>query len=365
MNTRNNMKMTSIAAALSLVGCLASGAALAQGASLSPAGGYNPSWYLIPSVNGFDPDSDFGTDHRGPGVGLRLGKYLSPAWDVQFGTTFSRSHPGNMQYRQNMVGADALYMFSRNRFRPFLLMGGGAEFDKVNGPNMHTAHTSPYVNLGIGAQYSFNEQWGMQADVRRTRSFLHGNDFGFDHANTNIATLGVTYSFGKVATAAPAPAPTPIVSTATPPPPQATPVAKPVTPVVTPPPAPRFERYTLSSTELFEFDRSELRMPQPKLDEIADVLNRKPEITSITITGYTDRLGSEKYNMKLSQRRADSVKTYLSDKGVNAGRLSAVAKGESNPVVECSEKNRSALIKCLEPNRRVEVEEFVIERRIP
>lgn len=364
MNTNTCMTMTRTVVALSLMGILSSGAAQAQTNPPPRVVPYNPAWYVIPSINGFDPDTDFGTDHRGPGVGLRLGKYLSPAWDLQFGATFSRSHPGEMRYRQNMFGADALYMFSRNRFRPFILLGGGAEFDKVNSPTLNTAHTSPYVNVGVGAQYSFNEKWGVQADVRHTRAFLHSSDVGFDHAGTNIATLGVTYAFGKTATVAPAPMPIARVDTPAPPPPQP-PAAKEVTPVVTPPPAPRFERYTLSSTELFAFDRSELHMPQPKLDEIADVLNRKPEITSITITGYTDRLGSDKYNMKLSQRRADSVKAYLSDKGVDAGRLSAVARGESNPVVECSDSRRSALIACLEPNRRVEVEEFVIERRVP
>ena len=106
-------------------------------------------------------------------------------------------------------------------------------------------------------------------------------------------------------------------------------------------------------------------MPQPKLDEIADVLSRNTQVNNITITGYTDRLGTDKYNMGLSQRRANTVKNYLSNKGVAAARMTAVGKGETNPVVQCSNKNRIALIKCLEPNRRVEVEQIVIERRVP
>jgi OOP family OmpA-OmpF porin len=51
--------------------------------------------------------------------------------------------------------------------------------------------------------------------------------------------------------------------------------------------------------------------------------------------------------------------------GVAASRLNATGKGESNPVVVCSDKKRADLIKCLEPNRRVDVEQFVFERRVP
>ena len=121
---------------------------------------------------------------------------------------------------------------------------------------------------------------------------------------------------------------------------------------------------SLSATELFTFDSAKLNPNQPKLDDIANLLNANSGVSNVAITGYADRLGSDKYNQKLSERRANSVKDYLISKGVAANRLTAVGKGESNPVVECHDKNRAALIKCLEPNRRVDVEQITVERRV-
>ena len=129
--------------------------------------------------------------------------------------------------------------------------------------------------------------------------------------------------------------------------------------------APRMERITLSARELFAFDEAKLRPPQPRLDEIADLMKRNPEIDKVRITGYTDRIGSASYNAKLAQRRAGAVKAYLVARGVAASRLVAVGKGEADPVVQCSDKKQADLIKCLEPNRRVEVEEITVERRVP
>jgi OmpA-OmpF porin, OOP family len=361
------------ATCLAISACFAPALVFAQsGGSANMSGaGYNPSWYVAPTISLLDPEPRFGADRRGEGLGLRFGTAVSPSWDVQVGVGYLRADEGANRFRQTTLGLDALYMFSRSNLRPFVLAGLGAERTSFSTPASKAAQTSPFVNLGFGAQYSFNDQWGMQADLRRTRSYLRDNNYPFNRADSTALTVGLTYTFEKpvavMARAAPAPAyvaPAPVVAQAPPPPPpRAAPV--PATPTPPPPPAaPRFERYTLSATELFAFDSAVLRMPQAKLDEIADVLNRNADVNNVTITGYTDRLGSEQYNMKLSQRRADTVKTYLTNKGVNASRLTSSGKGESNPVVQCTDKKLATLITCLEPNRRVEVEQFVIERRV-
>ena len=137
---------------------------------------------------------------------------------------------------------------------------------------------------------------------------------------------------------------------------------------IEPPPkvaAARLERTVLSARELFAFDEARLRGPIGKLDEIAATLKREPQIDKVRITGHTDRIGSEEYNLKLSERRAQAVKDYLVSKGVAPRRLVALGRGMADPVVTCNDQDRAELIKCLEPNRRVEVEEIVIERHVP
>ena len=344
-NTMNKAMKLAVAAAL--LGC-ATGA-MAQAMS------YYPSWYVMPSVNLIKPDSIFGTDNRGEGAGLKFGRVLSPTWDMQMGFTYARARGNNTRYQQDTLGVDALYMFSRDRFRPFLLAGIGAEYDKSNDARGETTKTSPYLSAGAGFQYAFTDQLSMQADVRRVHGFLRDSAFNSRSGSNNYLTVGLNYYFDK-------PTPAPMVAAA--PMPVAQPMPAPAPAPRPAPPAPRFEKTTMSATELFGFDRSDIRAPHPKLDEIAAALSANPGINNIVITGYTDRIGTDKYNQKLSERRANAVKVYLVNKGIAASRLSAVGKGEANPIVMCSQKQMAALIKCLEPNRRVEVEQITIERQV-
>lgn len=338
--------------ALAAAALCASFSALAQDAVI------NPSWYIQPSVNGIKPDSDFGVDKRGYGAGLKFGKAVNENWDVQTGYTYARSRENNQRYQQETLGVDGLYLFSRKSFRPFILVGVGAQRDKVNLlGDIQRKKTSPYLSAGLGFQADLSERVALQADIRNVHGFIRGDEFPNSKSNNYYATVGLNIAFNAPPKAAP-PAPPPAPMVEPPPPPPPTPVPPP------PPPPARFEKVTMSATELFTFDSAKLNPNQPKLDDIANVLNANSGINDVVISGYADRLGSDKYNLKLSERRANAVKDYLVSKGVAANRLNAVGKGEANPVVECNDKKRADLIKCLEPNRRVEVEQITIERRV-
>lgn len=219
----------------------------------------------------------------------------------------------------------------------------------VNVTNPNPRKNDTNYKAGLGLQYAFTDSLAMRLEAERYRI----NDAVGNKGDVDLYSVGLVYRFGPKAQA-----PAPYV---------AAPAYVAAAPVVAPPPPPppRFEKYTLSATELFAFDSAELQAPQPKLDEIARALAADSSVNDVVITGYTDRLGSNRYNQALSERRANAVKSYLSAKGVSANRLNAQGKGEANPVVECSDKKRPALIKCLEPNRRVEVEQITIERRVP
>jgi OOP family OmpA-OmpF porin len=223
---------------------------------------------------------------------------------------------------------------------------------QVLNPNPSKSGVNP--KLGVGLQYAFTESLAMRAEAERYR--VH--DAVGNKGDINLFSIGLIYRFGGKT---PAPAP---VARAYEPPPAPVIAAAPPPPAPAPAPAPRTERYVLSATELFGFDSSQLRMPQPKLDEVASALSTNRDISNVVITGYTDRIGSSKYNQKLSERRAVTVKNYLTSKGVDANRLKAEGRGEANPVVVCTDKKLPALIKCLEPNRRVEIENINLQRTL-
>lgn len=109
-------------------------------------------------------------------------------------------------------------------------------------------------------------------------------------------------------------------------------------------------KITLQADTLYDFDKSSLK-PEGKatLDKIASDLN-KIKLEVIIAVGNTDSVGTDAYNMALGQRRAQSVKAYLTGKGVDASRIYTESKGKSNPVASNATAEGRA------KNRRTDIE---------
>ena len=112
--------------------------------------------------------------------------------------------------------------------------------------------------------------------------------------------------------------------------------------------------YTLSGDFLFDFDKATLTANGIKqVDNIAQqLINAKAK--TVKVAGFTDRLGSVAYNLKLSQRRANTVKARLIHDGVKA-EITAVGYGKAQQVKACDGVKGQELKDCLRPNRRVEI----------
>jgi len=124
-----------------------------------------------------------------------------------------------------------------------------------------------------------------------------------------------------------------------------------VTPVSPPPPVtPVATRVVFNADTFFDFDKATLK-PEGRqlLDQVVTQVNTLTLETIIAV-GHTDWTGTDAYNQKLSERRAESVKTYLVDKGIDANRIYTEGKGKTSPVAPNTTREGRA------QNRRVEIE---------
>jgi OmpA-OmpF porin, OOP family len=138
------------------------------------------------------------------------------------------------------------------------------------------------------------------------------------------------------------------------------PAPKPEAPKPPPPPAPVAKTLAVAATDLFDFNKAVVT-PQAKelIDrEVIAKLSGFSQINVVLVGGHTDRLGSQQYNQKLSEKRAEAVKAYLVSKGLPADKIQATGYGKTSPVkFGCDDKlKRKELIACLAPNRRVVIE---------
>jgi OmpA-OmpF porin, OOP family len=333
---------------------------------------FRGAWYAVPGLSYMNTDSDLDANNA-PGAFISIGKELSQSWDLQGRLGYNRAGEdtgiagAGGRYKSTQLGLDALYMFSRSNFRPFLLAGLGATRNNMDysipGFDVDGKRTSWLGSLGLGAQYLFSDNFGLQADLRQ--QFSRGKAKITDLAtgasasdsgsiSNTLLNLGGVFRFGApapvVAEAAPEPAP---IAVAPEPMPEPAPAPAPEPVKCTP----QMDTITVDAAKLFGYDKASLQAEgKAALDDAAAKIKAAPEIKAVIVTGHTDRIGSDAYNQKLSERRANQVKDYLAAQGVDAAIIEAVGKGESEPVVQCAgNKVTKKLISCLQPNRRVEI----------
>ena len=221
---------------------------------------------------------------------------------------------------------------------------------------------------GVGMQYAVTSSLLVRAEVERYRI----NDAVGEKAGVNLFAVSLVFPLGRTPamrtspaaysppTPAPAtPAPAPIAIVETMPAPAAAPEPAPM-PAPVPVPVP-VKRVSLAAETLFGFDRAELRSGgNVSLDNFVKGLEGT-SYDSINVVGHTDRLGSATYNQKLSEQRANAVKSYLVGNGkIDASKVTASGKGEASPLTNAADckgnKANVKLVACLQPDRRVDLD---------
>lgn len=229
----------------------------------------------------------------------------------------------------------AVYAENKNTYRGY----GAATVASFGDDDNDSTH-----KYGVGLQYRINDNMSARLEAERYEI----EDAFFDRDRIDVYSLGLVYRFGN---AAPEPVRTPVSAAPAPAP----------TPPPAPAPTPEPVRVTLSADSLFAFDSDALNASgRAELDKLITDL-RGVDFDTIRVTGYTDRIGTQAYNMDLSARRANAVKNYLvSASNIAANRITTRALNGSDPVTseaQCSRNlPRAELIACLAPDRRVEVE---------
>jgi OmpA-OmpF porin, OOP family len=323
----------------------------------------------------------FNRDQRGKAFGLFGGYQINRNFGFeagyvdlgQFGFTASTSPAGTLRGQIKLQGLHLDLVGTLPLTESFSLIGRvGMQNTRardqfvssgaVTVANPNPSARSTQAKFGAGVQYEVSPSFLMRAEAERFRV----NDAVGNRGGVNLVSVSLVFPFGRTPPPAPrvaaAPvyvAPAPMPEPAPMPPPVVEKAAPPV--VVAPAPPPPRRRVSFSAESLFGFDQSDVK-PEGKaaLDRFA-AETKGTQFDVISVEGHTDRLGTEDYNQRLSQRRAEAVKAYLiSADGIDSSRISAVGKGESVPVTKADDckggKAKAKLIACLQPDRRVEIE---------
>jgi OOP family OmpA-OmpF porin len=192
--------------------------------------------------------------------------------------------------------------------------------------NLNPSRKQLNHKVGLGLQYNFTESLGMRAEAERYRV----NDAVGNKGDIDLFSIGLVYRFGVEK-----PAPAPIAKVAA-----LEPVAAPPEQITAAAPVPiivKTQQYCSILDIQFEIKQDEIQREEiEKLKVVGTFMNKYPDTTAV-IEGHTDNVGTYEFNMKLSQRRAESVVSFLEeDFHIAPARLKAMGYGETRPVADNS-----------------------------
>jgi OOP family OmpA-OmpF porin len=266
-----------------------------------------------------------------------------------------------------LTGAlDLLYYFAPcARVSPYLFAGGGASLRALNNNTttyLDENETALSFNVGGGVQWTLNSSWKIMAEYGYHNMFNSELD-GAVVAGENNGTdsymglnLGLQYIFGKGNPSKMCEPCQGITAAAN----DMTDYNKIEDMIIKHIPKEVIKEVvvyknivSVSEDRLvligvnFAFDKADL-LPEsyPVLNEAVKLLSDKPDV-NVEIEGYCDYIGTEEYNLKLSEERAQTVKSYLVSKGIAENRLTTVGFGKSNPIADNKTDEGRAL------NRRI------------
>lgn len=259
--------------------------------------------------------------------------------DVSLGLSYGEYHDitsedrvqdgSHKKIKGSLTSLDAAYHFGNPGvgLRPYV--SAGVAHQSIGQADRGGRDRSTFANVGTGLKYYFTENFFAKASV----DGMYNIDADEGEWMTGVG-VGLNFGGGARQVAAveptPEPAPAPIVDNE-------------------PEPAPEVVRVELDVK--FDFDKSRVREESySDIKNLADFMQQYPQTTTV-VEGHTDSVGTDQYNQRLSERRAEAVRNVLvNEYGVQGNRVNSVGYGESRPVADNSTEEGRQI------NRRVEAE---------
>lgn len=246
-------------------------------------------------------------------------------------SNYRTDNGGHKDIKGELTAVEAMYHFGQPGvgLRPYV--SAGLAHQSIGQANRGGRDNSTMVTAGTGVKYYFTDMLFAKASLDGTYNI----DDGYSEW---MGGLAVGMNFGgsgrKIASAAPAPAP--VVAAAA---------------AAEAPQAPIAEVVRVELDVKFDFDKAVVRKESYKdIQDLASFMQQYPSTTTV-VEGHTDSVGTDQYNQRLSERRAQAVRKVLVEQyGISSSRVASVGYGESRPVADnATEAGRQI-------NRRVEAE---------